>query len=253
MPWLKVENSDLYLMACVNLILISVLFYLRKMFKNLMELTKKQEEIVTVEEFKTLKKLNKVLGDVVPIEEEHTILMHHEYDGIRELDNNLPPWWVWMFVLTVIFAVGYMFNYHVFKTGDLQVVEYQKDMKRADKEKQAYLDKMSMNVDETNATLMTDPADLSVGKTLFETNCISCHEAKGQGNIGPNLTDDNWIYGGDIKDLFKTINTGTPNGMPAHSSKFNPVQIQQVGSFVLSLPYTAGKPPVGDIIVKKGK
>ncbi len=251
MPWLKVENIDLYFLLTINIILVIVLFYLRKMFRNLIALTKKPEELVA-EQPQTLKKLYQVLSDVVPIEEEHTILMHHEYDGIRELDNNLPPWWVWMFVATIIFAVVYLFNYHVFKTSDLQIVAYEKEMKKAEREVKAYREKMSMNVDATTATLMTDPADISQGKALFEVNCVSCHEAKGQGKVGPNLTDEYWIHGNDIKDLFKTISEGVAaKGMPAHNSKFNPVQIQQVASFVLSLPYTAGNAPQGEKVEKK--
>lgn len=249
MPWLKVDNSDIYFLLVVNVILIAVIFYLRKMFNNLLGLIKKKEEEKIVKA-KALKKINKVLTDDVPIEEEHTILMQHEYDGIRELDNNLPPWWVWMFFATIIFSIVYLLNYHVFKTGDLQDVEYKKEMSRSEKEVKAYLSKMSMNVDETNATLMTDASDLDKGKALFETNCVTCHNPKGEGNIGPNLTDKNWIYGFDIKDVFKTIKTGTPNGMPEHNSKFNPVQIQQVASFVLSLPEAKGKEPQGDKIEK---
>ena len=219
------------------------------MFNNLLGLIKKKEEEKVAPE-KAFKKINQVLSDVVPIEEEHTILMHHEYDGIRELDNNLPPWWVWMFFATVIFAVVYLLNYHVFKTGDLQVKAYEKEIKRSEKEVKAYLSKMSMNVDETNATLMADAGDLDKGKAIFETNCVTCHNPKGEGNIGPNLTDINWIYGYDIKEVFKTVKTGTPNGMPEHNSKFNPVQIQQVASFVLSLKEVKGKEPQGDIIEK---
>lgn len=243
--WLKVETSDLYYMVVINIILLLVLFYIRNMFKNLLAMVKKPAEVV--EAPKALKKINKVLTDVVPIEEEHKILMHHEYDGIRELDNNLPPWWVWGFFATIVFAVVYLFNYHIFKTSDLQIKAYDKEIDKADKEVKAYLAKMSMNVDETSATLMTEASDLSKGKALFDANCVACHQTKGEGGIGPNLTDKNWIYGYDVKDLFKTIKYGTPNGMPEHNSKFNPVQIQQVSSFVLSLPYAEGKEPQGDI------
>ena len=244
--WLKVETSDLYFMVVINIILLIVLFYIRNMFKNLLAMVKKPAELV--EAPKAMKKINKILTDVVPIEEESSILMHHEYDGIRELDNNLPPWWVWGFFATIVFAVVYLFNYHIFKTSDLQIKAYDKEIAKADKEVKAYLAKMSMNVDETSATLMTEASDLSKGKALFEANCVACHQAKGEGGIGPNLTDKNWIYGYDVKDLFKTIKYGTPNGMPEHNSKFNPVQIQQVSSFVLSLTYTAGKDPQGEII-----
>lgn len=215
-----------------------------------MDLVKTEQEKTVIAKPKRLKKINHVLTDVVPIEQEHKILMDHEYDGIQELDNNLPPWWVWMFYATIVFAVVYLFNYHILKTGDLQYQAYDKEIKQADAQVKAYLEANAMNVDETTVTLMTDAAELGKGKALFETNCVTCHNPKGEGNIGPNLTDKNWIYGFDIKEVFKTVKTGTPNGMPEHGSKFNPVQIQQVVSFVLSLPEAKGKAPQGEIIEK---
>ena len=102
-----------------------------------------------------------------------------------------------------------------------------------------------MNVDETNASLLTDKDALSSGKALFAANCVVCHNPNGEGNIGPNLTDHAWIYSPDVKDIFKTIKMGTPNGMPEHASKLNPIQIQQVASFVLSMPYAKGLEPKG--------
>jgi cytochrome c oxidase cbb3-type subunit 3 len=249
-PWLLVESSDLYFLAVINLILLGVVFYLKNMFKNLMDLVKTEQEKTVIAKPKRLKKINHVLTDVVPIEQEHKILMDHEYDGIQELDNNLPPWWVWMFYATIVFAIVYLFNYHILKTGDLQYQAYDKEIKQADAQVKAYLEANAMNVDETTVTLMSDASELGKGKALFETNCVTCHNPKGEGNIGPNLTDKNWIYGFDIKEVFKTIKTGTPNGMPEHGSKFNPVQIQQVASFILSLPEAKGKAPQGEIIEK---
>jgi len=130
----------------------------------------------------------------------------------------------------------------------LQIEEYNKSIEQADIEVNKYLDAMAMNVDETNATLMTDAKDLSTGKVLFEANCVVCHNPNGEGNIGPNLTDKNWIYGFDVKDIFKTVKYGTSNGMPEHSSKLNPIQLQQVSSFVLTLDEAKGKAPEGTII-----
>jgi cytochrome c oxidase cbb3-type subunit 3 len=245
MPYLLVENSDLYVMVVINLILLGVLFYMRRMFKEFLSMVRAEKTAIE-EAPAAIKKINQVLTDAVPIEEEHTILMQHEYDGIRELDNNLPPWWVWGFYATIIFAVVYLFNYHILGTADLQTEEYNKEIAQAKKDVDAYLAKMAMNVDETNATLMTEAKDLSAGKALFETNCVTCHNPKGEGNIGPNLTDNFWIYGPDVKDLFKTVKLGTPNGMPEHASKMNPIQLQQVSSYVLSLPFTKGpKGPEG--------
>lgn len=250
-PWLKVEAMDLYFMVAINIILVMVLLYLRRMFRDFMAMvhTPKAEEAAVPS---AIKKINVILTDAVAIEEEHTILMQHEYDGIRELDNNLPPWWVWGFYITIIFAVIYVFNYHIFRTSDLQIEAYNKEVAQAKKDIDAYLAKMAMNVDETNVTLLTDATALSAGSALFQANCVVCHNPKGEGNIGPNLTDNHWIYGPDIKDVFKTIKNGAPNGMPEHASKMNPVQLQQISSYVLSLPDAKGKEPQGTVY-KDGK
>jgi cytochrome c oxidase cbb3-type subunit 3 len=163
----------------------------------------------------------------------------------------MPPWWLAGFFISIVFAVVYMFHYHVLGTGDLQTAEYEKSMIEGDKEVQAYLDKMAMNVDETNATLMEDEGDLMKGKELFINNCAVCHTDNGRGATGPNLTDNYWIYGGDIKDVYKVIRKGAPNGMPEHQSKFNPIQIQQVASYVLhfeEIPQSkGGKEPQGEL------
>ncbi len=245
-PWLLVEAVDIYVLILVNMILLGVLVYLRRLFNGFMRMAvPPKEKPVEKPAGETFRKIGAILTDVVPVEEEEKILMDHEYDGIHELDNNLPPWWVWGFYISIAFAVVYLFNYHVLKTSDLQLEAYNRDMKQAQHDIDAYLAEMAMNVDETNATVLTEGSDISAGKSLFQNNCIACHNPNGEGNIGPNLTDDYWIYGPDVKDLFKTIKKGTSNGMPEHASKLNPVQIQQVASFVLSLPFKEGKEPQG--------
>jgi cytochrome c oxidase cbb3-type subunit 3 len=247
-PWIKVDTFDLYFLLGINIMLIGVVLYLKSMFNSFMSLVREETEEETEAEAGVLiKKVSRILTDAVEIEEEHTILMEHEYDGIRELDNNLPPWWVWGFYATIVFAVVYLFNYHVFKTGDLQIAEYTKEMKRSELAVQAYLNEMAMNVDETNVTLLTDPADLSKGSKLFQANCIVCHGPTGAGDIGPNLTDKQWIYGFDIATAFATIKNGTSNGMPEHKSKLNPIELQQVASYILSMPEKAGKEAEGEI------
>ena len=247
-PWLLVEDADIYFLIAANIGMLLLVFHFRRLFLDIATMIRPQTVTEKVSKRKQ-RKMNQILTDAVPISEEHSILMHHEYDGIKELDNNLPPWWVWGFYATIVFAVVYIFNYHILKTGDLQIAEYDKSIATAQAEVNAYLDKMAMNVDETNATLMTEDADLSTGKVVFEANCISCHNNNGGGNqIGPNLTDKNWIYGFDIKDVFFTVKNGRPNGMPEHNSKLNPIQIQQVASYVLSLPPAEGREPQGDFI-----
>lgn len=247
-PWLLVETSDLYALVVLNILLVGVLLYLRRLFNGFVDMVKEKEALEN-EEPAVLSRVNKILTDVVPIEEEDTIMLHHEYDGIRELDNNLPPWWVWMFYATIVFGVIYIFNYHILGTSDLQIVAYDKEMVQADLEKEAYRKAMAMNIDENNAVQMTEPSDISAGKKLFATNCVTCHSAKGEGNIGPNLTDNTWIYGYDIATIYKTIRAGSPNGkMPEHESKMNPIEIQQVASFVMAMPDAEGSEPQGDII-----
>jgi cytochrome c oxidase cbb3-type subunit 3 len=249
---LQVENTDLYALLAINLILVLVVLYLRHLFYQMVSMVKpKKEEVAVPVASDALKKVNAILTDAVPIEEEHKILMDHEYDGIRELDNNLPPWWVWGFFATIVFSFIYIINYHVLGVSDLQEKAYNKEMLKAEKEIAAYREKMAMNVDETNATIMTEATDLSAGKTAFGVNCVTCHKADGSGDVGPNLTDKNWIYGYDIKDVFATIKLGRPNGMPAHDALLNPIQIQQVASYVLTLKEVeTGKPAQGDIIEK---
>jgi len=251
-PWLLVENMDLIGLLTINIVLMFVVVYLRNLFNQMVAMTKKEAELVVEKPIvaETFTKINAILTDAVPIEEEHKILMDHEYDGIQELDNNLPPWWVWGFVACIIFAFVYLINYHVLGVSDLQITAYEKEMKQAQKDIDAYLSKMAMNVDETNATLMTEKSDLAAGKTIFDNNCTICHKAKGEGDVGPNLTDKNWVYGYDVKDIFYSVKKGRPAGMPEHASKLNPIQIQQVSSYVLSLPSVKGKEPQGDIIEK---
>ena len=251
-PWLLVENMDLYGLLTINIVLMFVVVYLRSLFNQMVAMTKKEVELVVEQPIvaETFTKINAILTDAVPIEEEHKILMDHEYDGIQELDNNLPPWWVWGFVACIIFAFVYLINYHVLGVSDLQIEAYEKEMKQAQKDIDAYLSKMAMNVDETNATLMTEKSDLAAGKTIFDNNCTICHKAKGEGDVGPNLTDKTWVYGYDVKDIFYSVKKGRPAGMPEHASKLNPIQIQQVSSYVLSLPETKGKEAQGTIIEK---
>lgn len=247
-PWLLVDDSDIMMLIGLNVILLFIIFYMRRMFNEVMDMVRprpvKEEKLTK----RQASKLNKILTDAVPIEEEYSILLKHEYDGIQELDNNLPPWWVWGFYMTIVFAIVYMGYYHVFSVGDLQIAEYDKSMIEAEIEVNAYLDKMAMNVDETNATLLTEKGDLATGKTLYDANCVICHNPNGEGNIGPNLTDNAWIYGYDVKEVFGTIKNGAPNGMPEHASKLNPIQLQQVASYVLSMPAKEGKQPQGEII-----
>ncbi|MDE3144036.1 MAG: c-type cytochrome [Bacteroidota bacterium] len=171
-----------------------------------------------------------------PIKEESQIDLGHDYDGIRELDNRLPPWWLYGFYVCILFAAIYLYRYHVVHSAPLSGEELKIEMAKADAEKQAYLKKSANNIDETTAKLLTDPKDLDAAKKIFSTICAACHRPDGGGVVGPNLTDDYWIHGGNIKDIFKTIKYGYPDkGMKSWKDDYTPLQIEQLASYVKSL------------------
>ncbi len=184
--------------------------------------------------------------DAVSIEDEDSILLEHDYDGIHELDNNLPPWWLWGFYITIFFAVIYMWYYLKEDTRNVGNNEYVAEMQVAAAEAEA----RGAGVDESTVKLLTSEADLAAGAEIFKTNCVACHLADGGGSVGPNFTDEFWIHGGGIKNVFRTIKVGVPEkGMISWESQLSPTDIQKVASFVLSLEGTTpaiGKAPEGD-------
>lgn len=179
------------------------------------------------------------LNDTVELEREEDIMLEHDYDGIRELDNNLPPWWKYGFYLTILVAVIYMINYHITKTSPLQAEEYTLSVKKAEAEIAEYMKTSANNVDESTVKMLTDKSELSEGQDLFIANCSACHGKLGEGTVGPNLTDEYWLHGGSVKDIFKTIKYGWPDkGMKSWKDDFSPVQIAQITSFIRTLKGT---------------
>ncbi|MCF6280106.1 MAG: c-type cytochrome [Flavobacteriaceae bacterium] len=179
-----------------------------------------------------------------PIEKEHEIILDHDYDGIKELDNSLPPWWVYSFYATIIFAVFYMFKYEVFD-GPNQYQELEAEYAEAKIAIEEYKKTAKNLVDYNSVELLTDASDLSKGKAIYEANCVACHKADGGGGIGPNLTDENWILGGGIKNVFKVVSEGGRDGkgMIAWKSSLKPVEIAQVSSYLLQFQGTTPATP----------
>jgi cytochrome c oxidase cbb3-type subunit 3 len=192
----------------------------------------------------------------VSIEKEKDIMFDHEYDGIRELDNDLPPWWKYGFYVTIVFAFIYLVHYHVTSTGDLQAKEYDKSVEAAKIAKEEYAKKAANNVDENSVTLLTDVAQIEKGKTIFMEMCSACHGRAGEGGIGPNLTDDYWIHGGSLKNIFSSIKYGWPEkGMKSWQSEYSPVEIQALTTYIKNLRGTNppnGKEKQGDLYVEEG-
>lgn len=206
-------------------------------------------------QFTWFKKTYNKLLDQKPIEEEGEIVLDHNYDGIRELDNNLPPWWLYGFYISIVFAAIYLVRYHIFD-GPSQIDELETELAIAELEYEEWKKTAKDLVDVNSVTLLTEASDLNAGKEVFNTNCVACHMADGGGGIGPNLTDENWILGGGIKNVFKTVSEGgrSGKGMIAWKSQLKPSQIAQVASYVLSLQGTTPanpKAPEGDIWVEE--
>lgn len=186
-----------------------------------------------------------------PVQEEANIDLGHDYDGIRELDNRLPPWWLYGFYICIIFSVIYLWRYHVTHTAPSSLEELAAVMKKAEAEKENYLKKAANNVNENTVTYLSDATALDAGKKIFVTACAACHAADGGGTVGPNLVDEYWLHGGSMSDIFKSIKYGWPEkGMKSWKDDYSPAQIAQLASYIKSLkgtkPATA-KEPQGEV------
>ncbi len=195
------------------------------------------------------------MNDSVPVALEHEVATSHEYDGIRELDNRLPPWWLYGFYISIVFGVIYLINYEVLGTGMNQDEEFQAQMIQAEEDVKIYLASLGDLIDENNVTLATESADISAGKAIYEANCSVCHAADGGGGVGPNFTDKYWLHGGDMPSIFTTIKYGVPSkGMIAWEAQLSPKKMQQVASYIFTLQGTTPanpKEPQGDVFERE--
>lgn len=185
------------------------------------------------------------------IEEEHEIELDHNYDGIRELDNRLPPWWVYSFYLTIIFAVIYLARFHIFDGYD-QEEEYLTEVAQAEADIEEWKENNKDFVSVDNVTMLEDEDRLANGEQVYIQNCVACHKIDGGGGIGPNLTDEQWILGGGIKNIFSTISEGgrSGKGMVAWKNSLSPSEMQEVASYVMTFQGTTPtdpKAPEGEI------
>ena len=235
-----------YSMVSMILLEFIVMIVLLRLIKSALASDIETQPAVVAKENIILKKLT----GAVSIEDEEEILLDHDYDGIRELDNDLPPWWKYGFYLTVIVAVVYLIHYHVARTGDLQLTEYENEIEKGKQEMAEFMKNAANNVDESSVKML-EGSDLENGKQLFISTCAACHGKLGEGGVGPNMTDAYWVHGGSLRDIFKTIKYGWPDkGMKSWKEDLSPVQIAQVASFIKTLNGTNppnGKAPQGDL------
>jgi len=173
------------------------------------------------------------------IEREEDIMLDHDYDGIKELDNVLPPWWVYLFYGTIIFAAVYLVRFHII--GDYtQAEEFNKEGELAELEKSKLPKDAAEEVSYETVVVLTDATSLAKGKEIFTNACAACHKVDGGGLVGPNLTDKHWINGGGIKNIFKLISEGSKNNpsMVAWKSNLSSKDIQSVASYIMTLEGT---------------
>ncbi|MFT5823728.1 MAG: mono/diheme cytochrome c family protein [Crocinitomix sp.] len=239
-------DSIFWAYIVVDVVLIMIIFYLAGIVRGTIS------DIIVLRKMFRWRKIGKTLTNAVPIEEEGSILLDHDYDGITELDNDLPPWWKYGFYITIVWAVGYFFYYQVFEIGDLQEAEYLASIEKGEREIAEYKAAHPEMITAENVELLTDASGLAQGRLIYDQKCQSCHMDAGAGGVGPNLTDNYWLHGSDLGSVFVTISEGVPEkGMAAWKTMIPANEIQAVASYILQLEPIAppkGKDPQGDIV-----
>lgn len=213
--------------------------------------------VVTGGEYASLWKMfTQQMTNAVPLDHEKDILLDHNYDGIRELDNNLPPWWLYGFYFSIVVSIIYLGVQHFSSYGKSSTEEYEIEMAQAKLDIEEYLSTQADLVDESNVKLLTDEVNLGEGQAIFIANCAACHldhGGGGPGSVGPNLTDKYWLHGGSIKDVFSTVKYGVPEkGMISWKAQLSPANMHKVSSYILSLQGTNppdAKEPQGELYI----
>ena len=184
-------------------------------------------------------KLYDKLSGLVPIEKENDIMLDHDYDGIKELDNSLPPWWLYGFYISIVVSLGYLYVYEFSDIGLSQQEEYVIEIEKGEEARDAFAAKQANNIDEKNLIALVDAQSISVGMRAFKANCAACHGQEGQGGVGPNLTDPYWIHGGSTASIYKTIKYGVPEkGMIAWKTQMQPIMIHKISSYIKTIQGT---------------
>ncbi|RYD74346.1 MAG: c-type cytochrome [Sphingobacteriales bacterium] len=224
-------NALTFLAIGVILTLILVLFLMSDISRTVKMLQQKHEE--TLPETEKVKRSSWFDLFRMKNKGKDSLQHDHVYDGIVEYDNNPPAWFNVLFYGTIAIAFCYMMYYHVLKMGDLQLTEYDKQMAAAEI---VVAKAQERAIELAEKPPFTDNANLAIGQTIFTTNCVACHGDKGQGTIGPNLTDEYWLHGGEYKSIFKTIFNGVPEkGMLSWKKSLRPDELRAVASYVNTL------------------
>ncbi len=250
-PIIEFSNLLMLILGVLLLVLLLLVFTLQKVVYMLkIEASggkyPSNEELTTWERILSLK----------PLSAEKEVELDHDFDGIKELNNPIPFWFNLLFYGTIVVGFIYLLFFHVFEMGNLQAKEYENELAQAEVAKQEYIKKAGNLIDENSVVLLTDKAKVEEGAVTFKAKCAVCHGDKGEGKVGPNLTDDYWLHGGDVKSIFKTIKYGVPSkGMVAWQNSMNGMQMQELASFILTLQGTnppGAKEPQGEKVTAEG-
>lgn len=242
--------SIIVILSIVMLLVVYTLHHVVNVLKH-----ESEGKAYTYQEDETLSVWEKMLA-LKPLSAEKDIELEHDYDGIKELNNPIPPWFNVLFYGTIIFAIFYLLVYHVWDSAPLQAAEYNNELKVAEEQKKVFLAKAGNAIDENSVVILKDEKSIGSGKQEYVTRCAACHGQNGEGGVGPNLTDQYWLHGGSVNDIFKTIKYGVPSkGMVAWQSSINPVKMQEITSYIISLQGTnpsGGKEPQGEMYMPDG-
>lgn len=231
------DSTGFWMMATVIfvevIIIAFMMFSIRRIQAELIPQSEKRGAVALKEWWARWDK--KLFTKAVAVEKEADILLDHDYDGIKELNNALPPWWKYGFIITIVVAFVYLLNFHVLGYGQNPTEEYQTEMANAKEAKEIYESKNKDKIDETNLK-MPDAEGLNAGKEIFTSVCWTCHGKGGEGGAGPNLTDDYWLHKGSLSDVYQSIKHGYPDkGMQSWEKNYSPKQINDLAGFIKTL------------------
>ncbi|HSI77761.1 MAG TPA: cbb3-type cytochrome c oxidase N-terminal domain-containing protein [Lunatimonas sp.] len=255
----SMESSEVTLLAIMGILLLLIVILMLLMIYLLVFLSKAlrvespglEPQPTWWEGFKR----QYIVGEMKPVNEEKDIQLDHTYDGIRELDNFMPPWLKYVFYITIVFGVAYFIYYSVLGIGMTQIEEYEQQLAIAAVEAEQRQFLAVSTIDETNVQFDASGPAIKAGMSLYENNCVACHAIDGGGGVGPNLTDDYWIHGGSIEDVFRIVKYGViEKGMIPWQDQLSPEEMQQVSSYVLTLVGSTPanpKAPQGDLYEQK--
>jgi cytochrome c oxidase cbb3-type subunit 3 len=237
--------------AAEIIVIAFIMFSIRRIQHELLLQKEKPKTRLLMEWWASLDK--KLFTKAVAVEKEADILLDHNYDGIKELNNALPPWWKYGFIFTIAVAFIYLLNFHVLGYGKNPTEEYQEEIVKAQESKDLYDSKNKDKIDETNLK-MPDAAGLAAAKDIFTSICWTCHGKLGEGAVGPNLTDDYWLHKGSLSDIYQTIKNGYPDkGMQSWAKNYSPKEINNLAGYIKTLRGTNPpnqKAPQGDLYVE---